>query len=316
MLAFARKQTTESKVLDLNKVVETMLKMLRRLIGEDIDLSWRPGNQLWPIKIDPSQLEQIMANLCVNARDAIAGVGKITIETGTITIDDAYCADHAGFSPGEFALLAVSDDGCGMDKGTLDNIFEPFFTTKKAGQGTGLGLAMVYGIVKQSGGFINVYSEPGQGTTFRIYFPKHVGQTDKVKPEVAREIITSRGEMILLVEDESATRNMGQKMLEKLGYKVVAAGTPDEAIQLAAEHSGEFHLLITYVVMPGMNGRDLANQLSTLHPGIKTLFMSGYTANVIAHRGVLEEGVQFIQKPFSLKDLGTKIREILDDDND
>jgi two-component system cell cycle sensor histidine kinase/response regulator CckA len=316
LLAFARKQTTEPKVLDLNQVVETMLKMLRRLIGEDIDLSWRPGNQLWPIKIDPSQLEQVMANLCVNARDAIVGVGKITLETSTITIDDAYCVDHAGFSPGEFALLAVSDDGCGMDRGTLDNIFEPFFTTKKAGQGTGLGLAMVYGIVKQSGGFINVYSEPGEGTTFRIYFPKHVGQTDKIKPEVAKEIITSHGEMVLLVEDESATRKMGQKMLERLGYKVFAAGTPDEAIQLAADHSGEIHLLITDVVMPGMNGRDLANQLSTLYPGLKTLFMSGYTANVIAHRGVLEEGAQFIQKPFSLKDLGVKIREILDDIND
>jgi two-component system cell cycle sensor histidine kinase/response regulator CckA len=315
LLAFARKQTTQPKVLDLNQVVETMLKMLRRLIGEDIDLSWRPGNQLWPIKIDPSQLEQVMANLCVNARDAIAGVGKITIETGTVTLDEAYCADHAGFSPGEFALLAVSDDGCGMDKGTLDNIFEPFFTTKEKHKGTGLGLAMVYGIVKQSGGFINVYSEPGEGTTFRIYFPKHVGQKDEIKSEVAREIISSRGEMVLLVEDESATRKMGQKILERLGYKAFAAGTPDEAIQLAAEHSGEFHLLITDVVMPGMNGRDLANRLSALYPGIKTLFMSGYTANVIAHRGVLEEGVQFIQKPFSMKDLAIKIREILDDDN-
>ncbi|MEJ2638296.1 MAG: PAS domain S-box protein [Desulfosarcinaceae bacterium] len=313
LLAFARKQTVKPKVLDLNHVVETMLKMLRRLIGEDIDLFWRPGNQLWPIKIDPSQLEQVMANLCVNARDAIAGVGKITIETGTVTLDEAYCVDHAGFSPGEFALLAVSDDGCGMDKGTLDNIFEPFYTTKEPGRGTGLGLAMVYGIVKQSGGFINVYSEPGEGTTIRIYFPKHVGQSEEIKPEVAREIITSRGEMVLLVEDEPATREMGQKMLERLGYEVIAAGRPDEALQLDSAHLGEIHLLITDVIMPGMNGRDLAKQLSALYPGIKTLFMSGYTANVIAHRGVLEEGVHFIQKPFSMKDLGLKIREILDD---
>jgi CheY-like chemotaxis protein len=254
-----------------------------------------------------------MANLCVNARDAIAGVGKITIETGTVTFDEAYCADHAGFSPGEFALLAVSDDGCGMDKGTIDNIFEPFYTTKEPGRGTGLGLAMIYGIVKQSGGFINVYSEPGEGTTFRIYFPKYEGQSEEIKPKVAREIITSRGEMVLLVEDEPATREMGQNMLEMLGYEVIAAGTPEEALQLDAERLGEIHLLITDVIMPGMNGRDLAIQLSALHPGIKTLFMSGYTANVIAHRGVLEEGVHFIQKPFSMKDLGVKIREILDD---
>jgi two-component system cell cycle sensor histidine kinase/response regulator CckA len=315
LLAFARQQTIEPKVLDLNHVVESMLKMLRRLIGEDIDLSWRPGDQLWPIEIDPSQLEQVMANLCVNARDAIAGVGKMTIETGTVTLDEAYCADHAGFSPGEFALLAVSDDGCGMDKGTLDKIFEPFFTTKEKHKGTGLGLAMVYGIVKQNAGFINVYSEPGQGTTFRIYFPKHVGQTEAIKAGVARQIKTSRGEKVLLVEDESATRKLGQKMLKWLGYEVFAAGTPDEAIQLAAEHSDKIHLLITDVVMPGMNGRDLANRLSALYPGIKTLFMSGYTANVIAHRGVLEAGVQFIQKPFSLEALGIKIREILDDDN-
>lgn len=312
LLAFARKQTVEPKVLNLNHGVETMLKMLRRLIGEDIDLSWRPGNQLWLIKIDPSQFEQVMVNLCVNARDAIATVGKITIETGEVTIDDDYCADHAGFFPGEFAVLAVSDDGCGMDKVTINNIFEPFFTTKAKDRGTGLGLAMVYGIVKQSGGFINVYSEPGEGTTLKIYLPRHVGQPDKIKSDVATEVITSRGEMVLLVEDESATRKMGQKMLEKLGYCVVAAGTPDEAIRLAAEHSGEIHLLITDVIMPGMNGRDLANRLGALYPGIKTLFMSGYTANVIAHRGVLEQGVQFIHKPFSAKDLGMKIREILD----
>jgi nitrogen-specific signal transduction histidine kinase/CheY-like chemotaxis protein len=313
LLAFARKQTVEPKVLDLNHAVETMLKMLRRLIGEDIDLSWRPASQSWPVKIDPSQLEQVMVNLCVNARDAIETVGKITIETGKVTLDEAYCADHAGFFPGEFAVLGVSDDGCGMDKETLDNIFEPFFTTKDKDTGTGLGLAMVYGIVKQSGGFINVYSEHREGTTFKIYLPRYVGQPDKIKPEVATEIITGRGEMVLLVEDESATRKMCKKMLEKLGYKVFAAGTPDEAIRLAAEHSGEIHLLITDVIMPDMNGRDLANRLGALYPGIKTLFMSGYTANVIAHRGVLEEGVQFIPKPFSAKDLGMKIREILDD---
>ncbi len=316
LLAFARKQTVEPKVLELNKIVESMLKMLRRLIGEDIDLVWRPGNPLWPIKIDPSQLEQVMANLCVNARDAIAGVGKITIETGTVSLDDVYCDDYAGFIPGEFAVLAVSDDGCGMDEATLDNIFEPFFTTKESGRGTGLGMGMVYGIVKQSGGFVNVYSEPGEGTTFKIYFPRHMGQPDKIKAKVASEIITSRGEMVFFVEDESATRKLGQKILEKLGYKVLVAATPDEALRLADEHAGEIQLLITDVVMPGMNGRDLANRLSALYPHIKTLFMSGYTANVIANRGVLDAGVQFVQKPFSVQDLGTKIREILDNVSD
>ncbi len=173
MLAFARKQTIAPKVLDLNETVEGMLKMLRRLIGEDIDLAWLPGKDLWPVKMDPSQIDQILANLCVNARDAIADVGKITIETGIVTFDEAYCADHAGFVPGEYVLLAVSDDGCGMDKETMDKMFEPFFTTKEVGKGTGLGLATVYGIVKQNNGFINVYSEPGKGTTFKIYLPRH-----------------------------------------------------------------------------------------------------------------------------------------------
>ncbi len=226
--------------------------------------------------------------------------------------DEAYCADHAGFVPGDFVLLAVSDDGCGMDKETLDSIFEPFFTTKDVNQGTGLGLATVYGIVKQNNGFINVYSEPGKGTTFRIYLPRHMGEAGKREAEIVTEIPTSRGEMVLLVEDEPAIREMGQMMLERLGYQVLAAGTPEEAMRIAGEHPGGIHLLITDVVMPGMNGRDLAEQLHNLYPNIKVLFMSGYTADVIAHRGVLEEGVNFIQKPFSRKDLAVKVREILD----
>jgi signal transduction histidine kinase/CheY-like chemotaxis protein len=312
LLAFARKQTIAPKVLDMNETVERMLKMLRRLIGEDIDLAWLPESSLWHIKIDPSQIEQILANLCVNARDAIAGVGKVTIETHTVTFDEAYCADHAGFVPGEFVLLAVSDDGCGMDKEVLHNIFEPFYTTKEVGQGTGLGLATIFGIVKQNNGFINVYSEPGKGTTFRIYLPRHAGEAEKISAEIITEIPHSRGEMVLLVEDALAIRKMSQVILERLGYRVLAAGTPGEALRLAGEYKGEIQLLITDVVMPTMNGRDLADQLHTLYPDIKTLFMSGYTANVIAHRGVLDEGVQFIQKPFSMKDLAVKIREILD----
>jgi two-component system, cell cycle sensor histidine kinase and response regulator CckA len=271
---------------------------------------------LWHIKIDPSQIEQVLANLCINARDAVSGVGKVTIETHTVTFDQAYCADHAGFVPGEFVLLAVSDDGCGMDKETVDSIFEPFFTTKDVNQGTGLGLATVYGIVKQNKGFINVYSEPGKGTTLKIYLPRHVGQAQKIKTDKDAKIPTSRGELVLLVEDESGIRNMGQMMLQSLGYQVLTVGTPKEAVRLSEEHQGAIHLMITDVVMPEMNGRDLANQLQSLCPTLKTLFMSGYTANVIAHRGVLDEGVNFIQKPFSKKDLAVKVREILDNAND
>ncbi len=312
LLAFARKQTIAPKVLDINKTVESMLKMLRRLIGEDIDLTWLPESNLWLVKIDPSQIEQILANLCINARDAIAGVGKVTIETHRAILDEAYCTDNAGFVPGEYALLAVSDNGCGMDKETLDSIFEPFFTTKDMNQGTGLGLATVYGIVKQNNGFINVYSEPGKGTSFKIYLPHHIGETGEIRTETVTEIPSSNSEMVLLVEDEPSIRKLGRKMLEKLGYQVLAAGTPCEAIRVAGKQPGGIHLLITDVVMPEMNGRDLAERLHAHYPDIKILFMSGYTADVIAHRGVLDKGVNFIQKPFSIKDLAAKVRAVLD----
>ncbi|MGV8059698.1 MAG: PAS domain S-box protein [Smithellaceae bacterium] len=312
LLAFARKQTISPRVLDLNETVEGMLKMLRRLIGEDIHLVWFPDVSLWPVKIDPSQINQLLVNLSVNARDAIADVGKVTIETGNITFDEAYCADHAGFVPGEYVLLAVSDDGCGMNRETLDNLFEPFFTTKDLGKGSGLGLAMVYGIVKQNNGFINVYSEPEQGSTFKIYLPRHIGKAAQLRTAVQHEPILRGEETLLVVEDEPAILDMSRLMLEKLGYQVLAASTPGEAIRLAEDHAGEIHLLLTDVVMPEMNGRDLAKKLLSLYPNIKRLFMSGYTANVIAHHGVLDEGVFFIQKPFSIKSLSTKVREALD----
>ena len=250
---------------------------------------------------------------CVNARDAIGGVGKLTIETGKRLFDQAYCADHPDFVPGGFVLLAVSDDGCGMDRQTLDNLFEPFFTTKDLDKGTGLGLATVYGIVKQNGGFINVYSEPGQGTTFKLYLPRHESAAEQIdkKGPVASDV---RGdEVILLVEDEPAILRMTKMMIERLGYAVLAAQTPGDAIALAREHAGEIHLLVTDVVMPEMNGRDLASKLLACYPNLKSLFMSGYTANVIAHHGVLEEGVQFIQKPFAKQELAKKVREVLDE---
>lgn len=312
LVAFARKQPIAPKVIDLNDTVEGMLKMLRRLIGENIDLAWLPDMGLWQVKMDPAQIDQILANLCVNARDAISATGKITIETDNANLDEAYCTDHAGFIPGKFVLLAVSDDGCGMDDKTKAKIFEPFFTTKGIGKGTGLGLATVYGIVKQNNGFIDVYSEPGQGTTFKIYLPRHAGQAENTATESIEQIPAGRGETVLIVEDEPAIIIMVKKMLERLEYQVLTAGKPREAIRLARERAGRIHLLLTDVIMPEMNGRELANELQALHPDIKTLFMSGYTSNLIARQGVLAAGVNFIEKPLSQKELALKIRAIID----
>lgn len=311
LLAFARKQTVAPKVLDLNETVEAMLKILRRLIGENIDLSWQPGAGLWPVMLDPSQEDQILANLCVNARDAIADVGTLIIETGNAVFNAADCAKHADLLPGEYVLLAVSDNGCGMDKETSEKIFEPFFTTKEVGQGTGLGLATVYGIVKQNNGFINVYSEPGRGTTFRIYLPRYLGPVTIDGETATEEIPKGRGEIVLLVEDEPTLLEMTKQILEMLDYNVLAAASPGEAILLSDAHDGVIQLLMTDVVMPGMNGRDLAERIRSVRPEMKCLFTSGYTADIIAHHGVLDEGVQFIQKPCSIKELAIKVREVL-----
>ncbi len=312
LLAFARKQTIAPIVLDMNETVESMLKMLRRLIGEDIDLVWLPGTNLWHVKMDPTQIDQILANLCVNARDAITGVGKVTIETATKVFDSDYCADHTGFVPGEFAQLSVSDNGCGMDKEILKEIFEPFFTTKDVDKGTGLGLATVYGIVKQNNGFINVYSEPGKGTTIKIYLPQHEGKAVDIQGESTEKIPQGHGEIILVVEDDLPILKLAKKILEGLNYNVLIADTPKGAMKLVKEHTGEIHLLITDVIMPEMNGLELSEQLKSLFPDLKCMFMSGYTANAIAHHGVLDEGVHFIQKPFSKNDLATIVRKVLD----
>lgn len=311
LLAFARKQPISPKIIDLNKSVETMLKTLRRLIGEDIDLAWLPGRNIRSIKMDPSQIDQILANLCVNARDAITGVGKVTIGTENISIDREYCEIHQGFVPGEFSVLTVSDDGCGIDNKTIEMVFEPFFTTKPKGMGTGLGLATVYGIVKQNNGFINVYSESGQGTTFRVYFPAEENTAAENQEGTGKNIEAGNGELILLVEDEPAIMTLGGKMLEKLGYNVLTAATPKEALELASESGNKIKLLLTDVIMPEMNGRELSAKISGIIPGIKTIYMSGYTADVIAHRGILDEGVYFIQKPFSMAELGKKVSETI-----
>ena len=313
LLAFARKQTISPKLTDINKAISNMLKILQRLIGEDIDLLWLPNETIWPVMIDPAQIDQILANLCVNARDALVGVGKITIETGNVEFDESYCEDHAGFIPGEYVFLVVSDNGCGMDAETVNNIFDPFFTTKESGKGTGLGLATVYGIVKQNNGFINVYSELNHGTTFKIYLPRHRIKDISLLDKIKGQPVVGGQETILVVEDEQAILEVIERMLKDLDYKVLTAGTPGEAIKCARVHNRKIHLLLTDLVMPEMNGRDLTKAILSIHPDIRQLYMSGYTANVIAHQGILDKGINYIQKPFSKKDLGAKIREALDE---
>jgi len=314
LLAFARKQTVSPRVINLNETVEGMLKMLQRMIGESIELAWRPGPDDWHVKMDPSQIDQVLANLCVNARDAMDQAGVITIETRNVSFGPEECEKDPGVMPGEFVMLAVADNGCGMDAETKERIFEPFYSTKDQGEGTGLGLAMVHGIVAQNGGFIKLQSESGVGTQFRLYLPRHEGvQDDAAVP--AGIVPDVKGiETILLVEDGQAILKLTTRILSDLGYRVVTANTPVEATRKAREHRGDIHLLITDVVMPEMNGRDLAKALLPLYPGLRRLFMSGYTADVIAHHGVLNEGIHFLQKPFSRKELARKVREVLDAD--
>jgi CheY-like chemotaxis protein len=285
--------------------------MLRRLIGEDIRLvtSLAPG--LGPVYADPGQVEQVIINLVVNGRDAMPSGGTLTLET--MNLSPGASAPHAlaGIVREPSVLLTVTDTGTGMDAETRAHLFEPFFTTKAVGQGTGLGLATLYGVVKQNQGFINVYSEPGQGTSFKIYLPRHRDEVAPVPIAVPAAPVRRGHETVLLVEDEPTLLNLVRLMLEKLGYRVLAAGTPGEAVRWAKQHAGEIHVLVTDVVMPEMNGRELTKGLLALYPDLSRLFMSGYTADVIAHHGVLDEGVHFIQKPFSTKDLAARIREVL-----
>lgn len=311
LLAFARKQTVAPKVLDLNDTVEGMLKMLDRLIGENIQLTWVPGSMIWPIRIDPSQIDQILANLCVNARDAISTTGKVMIETESVVVLAEECREHPDSIPGDYTMLSVSDTGCGMDEKTIAHIFEPYFTTKELGKGTGLGLATVYGIVKQNHGFITITSKPDVGTVFKLFFPRHWAEPELTDQEEPQSIDSQCHETILLVEDEPAILKLTMMMLERQGYTVISALSALEAIQLARETPGEIQLLITDVIMPEMNGRELKQHVEGVFPNIKTVFMSGYTADVIAHHGVLEDDVFFIQKPFSIKALVLKVREAL-----
>jgi PAS domain S-box-containing protein len=312
LLAFSRKQMLAPKILDLNGVVTENFKMLTRMIGEDIDLVMVPAADLGSVRADAGQIEQVIMNLAVNARDAMPSGGKLTIETSNVSLDDEYARFHAPLKTGSYVMLAISDTGAGMDSETQSHIFEPFFTTKGP-KGTGLGLSTVYGIVKQSGGYIWVYSEPGKGTTFKIYLPR-VAEAAETPALVAipAESTEPGTETILLVEDEANLRYLARQYLEKQGYRVIEAADGAVAMQIAVAHEGVIHLLLTDVIMPGMNGRELAQRISEIRPNVKILYMSGYTENVIGRNGTLDAGVRLLQKPFSLRDLKSKVREVLD----
>jgi two-component system cell cycle sensor histidine kinase/response regulator CckA len=311
LLAFSRQQVLEPQVLDLNAVVGGAQKMLRRLIGEDVDLAVVPAPGLGAVKADPGQIEQVIMNLSVNARDAMPDGGKLTISLSNVELDATYTQGHSVVAPGAYVLLSVSDTGTGMDDHIKAHVFEPFFTTKERGKGTGLGLATVYGIVKQSGGFIWVYSELGRGTTFKIYFPR----VDEVAPSVAMSAAPQslRGtETVLVAEDAGPVRAVTLQVLRRLGYTVLEAPDGQSALEIAAKHQGPLPLLITDVVMPEMSGRQLADRLKDQRPELKVLFVSGYTDDAITRHGILEPGIAFLQKPFTPESLARKVRDVLD----
>ena len=313
LLAFSRKQMLDPKIVDLNSVVAENVKMLTRLIGEDIDLVMVPGQDIGAVKADPGQIEQVIMNLAVNARDAMPKGGKLTIETANVTLDANYARFHAPAKPGDYVMLAISDTGMGMDAETQAHIFEPFYTTKGL-KGTGLGLSTVYGIVKQSEGYIWLYSETGKGTSFKIYLPRFsaTGEALATQPALAQEQTSKGHETILLVEDEENLRRLARQSLENQGYNVIDAPDGAAAIKISQAHPGPIHLLLTDVIMPGMNGRELANKLSPTRLEMRVLFMSGYTENHIGHNGTLDEGITLLQKPFTLSALRSKVREMLD----
>lgn len=313
LLAFSRKQTLQPRIVDLNDILSDMHRMLRRIIGEDIDLKTIPGSLLWKVKVDPSQIQNVIVNLAVNARDAMPDGGSLTIETQNIELDKIYTDIHKDIAPGEYVLLAVSDNGFGMDKKTLTSIFEPFFTTKGEGKGTGLGLASVFGIIKQSEGEIRVYSEPGEGTTFKIYLPRIVEGTDDQTPKQMYTETPKGTENILLVEDDAQVRELVATILKKLGYKIIIANSSGDAYLLCKNRDKPVDLIISDVIMPGMNGAQLINAIrEEFWPEVKVLFISGYTANAIVHGGVLDKNTPYLQKPFKLRDIAIKVREVID----
>lgn len=311
LLAFSRKQMLEPRILCLNSVLDEIEKLFRRLLGENIDLITLLRPDLGSVKADPGQLQQVIMNLVVNARDAMPSGGTLTIETANVEMDAAYVSGHAEISPGSYVMMAVSDNGCGMDIETQDRIFEPFFTTKGSGKGTGLGLSTVYGIIKQSGGHIWVYSEPGHGTTFKIYFPRAEQEAALLQANAYYKSPARGTETVLLVEDEQSVRQMAARVLQEQGYRVLQASNGEESLQVAKGYADDIHLLLTDVVMPGMSGSALANQIQKAR-SIKVLFASGYTDDSIVHHGMLDPGVAFLQKPFTPDGLARKVREVLD----
>ncbi|MBI5594101.1 MAG: response regulator [Deltaproteobacteria bacterium] len=314
LLAFSRKQVVQPKVLDLNQVIAETEKILRRLIGEDIDLVSVPGPALARVMADPGLIGQVIMNLAINARDAMPQGGKLTLETANVCLGEAYAQRHIGVEPGRYVMLAISDTGSGMNEMTLSRIFEPFFTTKEKGKGTGLGLAVVYGIVKQSNGHIWVYSEPGRGTTFKVYLPCAEQETEIVGLDAgSAELLRQGSETILLVEDDDIVCDLASFSLRMYGYTVIEAHDGDEALKICCEHEGPIQLLVTDVVMPGMSGRELAKKFESLCPAMKVLYISGYTDNAIVHHGILDAGAAFLQKPFTPEALARKVREVLDE---
>lgn len=312
LLAFSRRQVLQPVVLDLNQVIVDLEKMLGRVIGEDVHLLMELHPALGRVRADPGQIDQVLMNLVINARDAMPGGGKLTIETTNVELDEDYSRRHVAAEPGFYVMCSVSDDGLGMDQETRSRIFEPFFTTKETGKGTGLGLSTVFGIVKQTGGFIWVYSELGQGTTFKIYLPRIDEHASRVEPNRAEEDALVGTETILLVEDEESLRTLAARILGQCGYRVLPATDAAEALALSQRHEGPIHLMVTDVVMPGTSGPELAKRLGPLRPEMKVLYMSGYTENGIVRHGVLEEDTSFLQKPFDRKGLARKVREVLD----
>jgi len=311
ILAFSRRQLMEMRVLDLNTLLMDLDKLLRRIIGEDIELVTVLAEDLGRVKVDPGQIEQVILNLSVNAKDAMPNGGKLTIETANEELDDAYARSHLSVIPGRYVMLSVSDTGVGMSPEVRERIFEPFYTTKEKGKGTGLGLSTVYGIVKQSGGNIWVYSEPGQGTTFKIYLPREEEPLEEIREKVVKEEFLGGSETVLVVEDEEEVRKLAVRILQNQGYKVLEASQGNEALSICEQHEEPIHLLVTDVVMPGMSGRDLSGRLTSLRPEIKTLYMSGHTNSAIIHHGVLEPGVNLLQKPFTPEALIRKVHEVL-----